>query len=298
LGQVAANKAEELDIPLVFTFHTRYREYSHYFPIPQETFQEFIKEAIDFWIKDYLKRCDHVIVPSKSMQEILTDVYHFDSHVTVLPTGIDLRPYEASSREAVRSRMGWNDDFVIISVGRLASEKNWPTLLEAFAKVHALHLRTRLFLIGDGPESRRLKRLCKQMGIADRVEFSGRLPFDEIPELLKAADLFAFASHTETQGLVTLEAMAAGLAVVAVDAAGTRDVVVDGVDGFLTDDDSQALATAMQRMLDDHQILDAFRKAAHRKATEFEAGKQAQRLIHVYEDVIDSKKSAKARLAV
>lgn len=298
LGQVAANKAEELNIPLIFTFHTRYREYSHYFPIPQETFQEFIKEAIDSWIKDYLKRCDHVIVPSESMRDILTDVYEFDQHVTVVPTGIDLRPHHAVDRNAVRAGRSWKDDFIIISVGRLAAEKNWPTLLQAFAEVLSDHSRARLVLIGDGPDRRKLKRLSQQLGIAPRVDFVGKLPFEEVPIHLNAADLFAFASHTETQGLVTLEAMAAGLPVVAVNAAGTRDVVEHERDGLLTKDDSHALAAAMKRMLDDPGVLDFFRQASMRKAGELEVGRQAKKLIEVYEQVIEAKKARKPSLAV
>jgi glycosyltransferase involved in cell wall biosynthesis len=298
LGQIAANKAEELDIPLVFTFHTRYREYSHYFPIPQETFQEFIKEAIDSWIRDYLKRCDHVIVPSKSMLNILSEVYEFNKPTTVVPTGVDLRPYQSSDRNAVRTRYPWRDDFVIISVGRLAPEKNWPTLLEAFAEVLVHHPHIRLVLIGDGPDSRKLKRLSKRLGIADHVDFLGRLPFEDVPAHLKAADLFAFTSHTETQGLVTLEAMAAGLPVVAVDAAGTHDVVEHEVSGLLTEDNSHAMAAAIKRMLDDPEVLDFFQRASLKRSSELEIGKQAERLIDVYQEVLEAKKGSQIHLAV
>lgn len=297
LGQVAANKADELNVPLVFTFHTRYREYSHYFPIPQETFQEFVKGAIDLWIKDYLKRCDHVVVPSESMQHILNDVYEWDRNVTVVPTGIDLRPYQAIDHDSARARCAWGEGTVIISVGRLAAEKNWPTLLEAFALLLRDHPDIRLVLIGDGPDRRKLKRLSQKLEIASQVEFVGKVPFGETPTYLKAADLFAFPSITETQGLVTLEAMAAGLPVVAVDASGTRDVVDHGEDGLLTDNDSQALAAAMKRMLDDPEVLSYFRQASLRKASELEFVKQAKNMLAVYEEAIAAKHSPKARQA-
>ncbi len=231
LGQIAAGKAEELNLPLVFTFHTRYREYSHYLPIPQEVVQDFIKGAIDLWIQDYIEKCDSIIVPSESMHQVLVENYKIDAPITVLPTGIDLKPYQAADGGPIREQEGWDDQFTVISVGRLASEKNWGMLLEAFAQVNQTHAHTRLVLLGDGPDRRKLEQQAKKLGIAEKVDFKGKVAFEDVPAYLKAADLFAFASNTETQGLVTLEAMAAGLPVVAVDAVGTRDVVVHERDG-------------------------------------------------------------------
>ncbi|MQC26293.1 MAG: glycosyltransferase family 4 protein [Chloroflexi bacterium] len=292
LGQIAANKAQELNIPLVFTFHTRYREYSHYIPIPQDAVQDFLKGAIDLWLKDFIKQCDQIVVPSESMRQVLAEHYDYTDDLTVVPTGIDLRPYGSADGESIRAQHGWQDDIIIVSVGRLASEKNWPTLLEAVAKVHPKHPKLRLVIIGDGPDSRKLKKMPKKLGIADRVNFLGKLPFDAIPSYLKASNLFAFASTTETQGLVTLEAMAAGLPVVAVDAIGTRDVVVHEKDGLLTEDDSAALAAAIDRMLSDPNLLEHYRAASLEKAKSLEFSRQAKKLVKVYEEVIERKKRA------
>src|SRR3990172_1520328 len=225
LGQVAANKGEELKLPLVFTFHTRYRDYSHYFPMPQQAVQGLVRDAIDYWIRDYLKRCDHVVVPSESMRQVLADKYDVKEAITVVPTGIDLRPYLKANGRRVRRERAWGRDFVLISVGRLTPEKGWPTLIKAAAQVMQARPRVRLALVGEGFRQRKFEKLAKELGVAERVEFVGKMPFEEIPNYLKAADLFAFASDSQTQGLVTLEAMAAGLPVVAVDAIGTSDVV-------------------------------------------------------------------------
>lgn len=296
LGQIAANKAEELGVPLVFTFHTRYREYSHYIPLPQDIVQDFVKDAIDLWLKDYIRKCDHVVVPTESMRAVVAEQYDFDKRVTVVPTGIDLRPYKDLQAEPFRKEQGWDEDVVISSVGRLGAEKNWAVLIKAVAKVLDTHPKVRLVIIGEGPERRRLQKLTKSLGIAERVNMIGKVDFDEVPSYLKASDLFAFASTTETQGLVTLEAMAAGLPVVAVDAVGTRDIIEHDKDGLLTSNDSEAIAKAINQLLDHTESYQSFRQASLQKAKSLEFRAQSKKMMAVYEKAIDRKRQQESKL--
>jgi glycosyltransferase involved in cell wall biosynthesis len=296
LGQIAANKAEELGVPLVFTFHTRYREYSHYIPLPQDIVQDFVKDAIDLWLKDYIRKCDHVVVPTESMRAVVAEQYDFDKRVTVVPTGIDLRPYKDLQAEPFRKEQGWDEDVVISSVGRLGAEKNWAVLIKAVAKVLETHPKVRLVIIGEGPERRRLQKLTKSLGIAERVNMIGKVDFDEVPSYLKASDLFAFASTTETQGLVTLEAMAAGLPVVAVDAVGTRDIIEHDKDGLLTSNDSEAIAKAINQLLDHTESYQSFRQASLQKAKSLEFRAQSKKMMAVYEKAIDRKRQQESKL--
>jgi glycosyltransferase involved in cell wall biosynthesis len=291
LGQTAARKAKELNVPLVFTFHTRYQEYSHYIPLPQEVFQDFLKGAIQNWLKDFMRLCQHVVIPSESMKEILIRDYGLRDCYTVIPTGMDLQPYEQADGQAMRSRMGWQNDKVMISVGRLAQEKNWIVLLQAFRKVYQKHPDLRLVLIGEGPQRQELETLAAELGIAERVMFTGELSFADVPSYLKAADLFTFASITETQGLVTMEAMAAGLPVVAVDASGTRDIVEDGKQGFLVPEDAAALAKSMDRVLKSPTLMKRFKRNALRTAKTFAVKTQAEKLVDVYRQAIQDKAS-------
>ena len=287
LGQTAATKAHKLNLPLVFTFHTQYREYSHYIPLPQQVVQDFAKNMIHIWLGEYIKHCHHIIVPSEGMREILVDEYGLTDGYTVIPTGIDLTPYLQLDGQAIRQQRGWGDDKVIISVSRLTQEKNWRTLIKSFA--NALNSRSdlRLVIIGDGPERRDLIQFTQELGIGSQVDFLGKIPFEEIPHYLSAADLFAFASITETQGLVTLEAIAAGLPVVAVDATGTSDIVRNGIEGFITENNSDALANAMVRIFDKPEMVSKFREAALRRAKYFDIRKQAKRLEEVYRIAIE-----------
>jgi glycosyltransferase involved in cell wall biosynthesis len=290
LGQTAARKAEELGLPLVFTFHTQYWEYTHYVPFPQETIQEFLKNAVHKWLRDFLQKCQHIVIPSESMREILVRDYGLQERYTVIPTGIDLEPYQCANRQSLRKEQGWQDETVLISVGRLAPEKNWDTLLHAFARVYPQHSDARLVLIGDGPARGALQSLASELGIAEHVTFTGALPFEEVPCHLKAADLFAFASVTETQGLVTMEAMAAGLPTVAVNASGTRDIVEHGKQGFLVENDADALAKGIEKMLADPERRKRFSNSALKKARTFDINELGKQMMSVYEEAIQDKK--------
>lgn len=289
LGQVAARKAASLKIPLVFTHHTRYREYSHYaFGLPQG----LVKQVIDRWIGDYMTQCQHVVVPSESIKQLLIETYGVTEGITAVPTGIDVANYQQAEAGDVRQRHGWaEDDKILISLGRLAKEKNWQTLITAVAPVIQKHPNVRLVILGEGEEREGLEKLAKNLGVAQRVNLIGTVPFDAVPNYLKAADLFGFASVTETQGLVTLEAMAAGLPIVAVDATGTSDAVTDGEQGLLTTNDSQALSSALLRLLEDEALCHKLAEAAAHKANEFDSEKQAKRLVQVYEQAIEAKKA-------
>jgi 1,2-diacylglycerol 3-alpha-glucosyltransferase len=290
LGQTAARKAAEMDLPLVFTFHTQYWEYTHYIPFPQEMIQDFLKNAVHRWLKEFMQKCQHIIIPSESLKDILVRDYGLHEHYSVIPTGTDLEPFLSADGKALRNEKGWKDETILISVGRLAPEKNWDTLLRAFAKTRAEHPNVRLVLIGDGNARQSLEALAAELGITDQVTFTGALPFDEVPRYLKAADAFAFASVTETQGLVTIEAMAAGLPVVAVDGPGTRDIVEHGKQGFLVENDPAALAKGLHKLLSDPQRVRRFSNNALKKARTFDVNQLGKQLVGVYEQAIQAKK--------
>ena len=277
LGDIAVIKAEEMDLPLVFTFHTRYTEYSHYVPISQS----ITRETILWKLTRYMRRCHHIITPSESITEMLAK-QGITSQVTTIPTGIDLEPFRSADGKALRSLLGWESKKVLVSVGRLAEEKNWLTLLEACARVMHEDREVRLMLVGDGPQREELERRAIELGLTGQVKFSGKVSFEQVPAYLKMGDLFCYASKTETQGLVTLEAMAAGLPVVAVDATGTRDVVVDGVNGWLTEDSSLALAEGIKKMLDGDEGRNHFAENNTQQIQRYDIRLLAQRMVEVY----------------
>jgi glycosyltransferase involved in cell wall biosynthesis len=293
LGRAAVAKSKELDLPLVYTFHTQYSEYTHYFPVPVETIQDLIKDAIENWLGEFMGRCHHIIVPTESMKDIVVEAFGLEGGVTAIPTGIDLAPFERADGAAVRAREGWGDDTVMLSIGRLAPEKNFETLIDATALALQEHPQLRLVLIGDGPSKSNLRQQTEKLGIAERVTFTGKVPFEEIPAYLKATNLFGFASTTETQGLVTMEAMAAGLPVVAVAATGTEDVLDHEVQGLMTENNPVSLATGIVQVLESPENAQNFSREALRTARSLEISTQAERMVAVYEQAIEAKRASK-----
>ncbi|MCA9791436.1 MAG: glycosyltransferase, partial [Candidatus Eremiobacteraeota bacterium] len=163
---------------------------------------------------------------------------------------------------------------------RLAKEKNFDLLLKAVARVGQ---PARLVILGEGEERKSLEKLTVELGIEDRVSLLGVVSHQKVPLYLSAADMFVFASITETQGLVTLEAMASGLPVVAVDASGTRDVVIDGQTGFLTAQEAEPLGAKIEELLGDDQRRAEFASASRQRAGEFSMASQAGKLVEVYQ---------------
>ena len=286
LGETAARKAESLGLPLVFTFHTRYDEYTHYVPFSQG----LTKQIADRWIGNYLEKCQHIITPSDSIRELLIE-NGVEGDITTIPTGIVLKPFRQADGDAIRKERKWGNDTVLISVGRLAKEKSFDTLIEAAAIVMRDHPEVRLAIIGGGLEERSLKKLAQELAVAGRVDFVGTVPYEEVPNYLKAADIFCFASTTETQGLVTMEAMAAGLPIVAVDATGTHDAVTNGKEGLLTENNSKALGQAINEIVSNKELRENLVSGGANRVEWFDIDHQAKRMLEVYDQAAAAKQA-------
>lgn len=288
LGRVAERKSVELGLPLVFTYHTRYSDYSHYVePLPQEN----IKEFIEHWLASFMSACHQVIVPSKSIKDMLLNTYGdaIASYISIVPTGVETARFAGYDYLEARAKLNWPlEQKVLISVGRLAKEKSFDRLLRAFALID--DKKCSLVIVGGGDEKKPLEKLAKELGLGERVKFTGWVTSAELPIYLAAADVFVFASLTETQGLVTLEAMAAGLPIVAVDASGTRDAVVDSC-ALLTADTDLALAKGIDEMMSCSD-LGRVREAAKKRAGEFDVMSQARALVEVYGRAIEAHKAS------
>jgi len=208
--------------------------------------------------------------------------------IAVVPTGIDLARFRPGDRAAVRRRLGVAEgDALVLYVGRLDREKSVDRVLVAFERIASTVAAARLVLVGHGTEAVRLQRLAGSLSVAPRIRFLGVRPHDELAECYQAADVFLFASETETQGLVLAEAAACGLPAVAVDAPGCDEVVRDGDTGILTKSDPAALAeAAIGLLLDPERRRGMARRAREIAEREFDVRLQIDRTMAVYLDAI------------
>ena len=290
LGRTALQYSDHYNIPMVFTYHTRYHDYAHYAdPFPKER----VGELITHWLGHFMSGCHRVVVPSESIKQMVSENYGLNDGVKVVPTGIDFDKFSSVNREKARAERGWpEEETVFVSIGRLAKEKNFDLLIRSVAKLPQ-DLSWRLVVLGEGDERENLETLADELGVASKVDLVGRVPAHKVPDYLAAADIFAFASVTETQGLVTLEAMATGLPVVAVKASGTSDVVESGEQGILTEVDADALAEGLRTVLESDDLQRKFSIKAQEKARLFTPDRQAGLMEEVYREAIDANQQGK-----
>ncbi|MGM0416354.1 MAG: glycosyltransferase [Thermodesulfobacteriota bacterium] len=234
LGSLGLFMARRLDIPAVYTYHTRLEEYAHFVPLPGALFRNLISHAL---IKRFANRCDCVIVPTYSTEEYLR-IIGVKRPIEIQPTGIEyhrFQKYDEGKLSHLRSQFHMGDEQILVSVSRLSNEKNIDFMLDAIATIPTkTSVAFRLFIIGDGHEHQRLQQRLETMGLSEVVTLVGAVPPREIVYWYQVADMFVFTSRSETQGMVILEAMSAGLPVVAVRSSGIDDVVKDGVNGYKT----------------------------------------------------------------
>lgn len=229
LGMTAVRIARRRELPLVFTHHTLYERYTHYVPGDSPAMKRF---AIELATR-YANLSDQVFAPSESIRDLLV-ARGVVAPIEVVPTGVRLEHFATGDGAAARRRAGIpGDAFVVGHLGRLAPEKNLEFLARAVADFVAGDQRAHFLVIGTGPSETAMRAVFARAGLAARLHVLGILQGARLADALHAMDAFAFASLSETQGMVLTEAMAAGLPVVALDAPGVREVVADGVNGRL-----------------------------------------------------------------
>lgn len=278
MGSLGARYARRFGLPLVFTFHTFYHQYTHYVPLPR-----WLTEPLaSLWVRDFSDRCNLIIAPSESARRFLRQI-GVQKPIEVIPTGVDVQRFAGGDPDWLRQRLGLPAESpIVLYAGRLTREKNLDLLLDAFVAVHRKHPQAHLVLTGDGPLRPHLEQRVAVLGLGGHVHFTGALLLERMADCYAGADLFAFASLTETQGLVVLEAMAAGLPVVAVAGPGITDVVDDGTDGILVPPDATALARGLADMLADADRRRAMSRAARIKAEQNSSTAMAARLAEAY----------------
>jgi 1,2-diacylglycerol 3-alpha-glucosyltransferase len=270
-------------IPHVHTYHTFYIRYTHYMPLPKSLSVRGVK-----WItRHFGGRCQRVICPSRQIRdEILS--YNIDFPLDVIPTGIDLERTEDPIPEArIRRAQDLPPERRILTfVGRLGFEKNLGFLVDVAADLTERGYDLSLLFVGDGDARKLIRQTAEGRGIADRVRITGYVPREAVFSYCRVSDLFVFASMTETQGLVLLEAMSTGLPVVAIDAMGVSDLQADEVGGLLSSPDRQEFADKIALLLDNRELYERKRRGAVNKARLWSTDPMTRRLVACYEEAV------------
>jgi 1,2-diacylglycerol 3-alpha-glucosyltransferase len=287
LGHFAMAYRLRSHLPLVFTYHTMIEDYTHYVPLPQGWSR---RRAIDL-SRIYCNASDHVIAPTPAVEKRLRQ-YRVNSPISVIPTGIDIDIIDHVQPGNFREQYNIPQDVPLLAyAGRIAKEKNIPRLLSSFREIVKKEPDTHMLLIGGGPYDTEVQKYITENNLDSRVKMTGFVPREQLIAGLKEADLFVFASVTETQGLVIGEAMACNLPTVAVTADATMDLIDNGCEGLLTSDNDGEIADAAIELIRNKNKAAEMGVAARARVETISARKCTERLIDIYHRVISNSPS-------
>ena len=240
--------ARAVRVPCIETYHTFFEEYlHHYAPFLPRPLGRMLVRA---FTRSQARGVDALITPSEPVREVLL-AYGVAAPIHVLPTGLPADRFQSGDGRGFRELAGLPPERpLLLYVGRIAFEKNIEFLIESFALVKRAYPRAMLVIAGEGPAEDALRRLATKLGLDADVRFVGYLDRDSaLLDCYAAADAFVFASRTETQGLVLLEAMAQGAPIISTASLGTRSVLKPECGAIVVPERHEDFAAAALRVL-------------------------------------------------
>lgn len=283
---VGVAAARRLNVPTIETYHTFFEEYlHHYLPLLPAPVTRAVARGFS---RRQCNAVDAVVAPSSQLAEVLAG-YGVTRPIHTIPTGLRLEELAGGDGNVFRAQYGIHGTRpVMLLVGRVAHEKNIAFLLRVLGEVRRSVAGVLFVIAGEGPAKHSLRRAAADAGLMDNVLFVGYL--DRRGPLLdcyRAADVFVFASRTETQGLVLLESLALGVPVVSTAVLGTKEVLDEAAGAVVVREDVAEFAAAVVRILSEPRLR-ADLAGAGRKFVEqrWSSRETAKRLLALYEEVV------------
>lgn len=283
MGWMGYTKALLGRTPMVFTHHTLWEEYAHYLKVvPLKVGRWVGKQLCDF----YFRRARAVVMPSQEVAQAILP--RLRCPYRVIPTGISCQDLQNGDAHKARQELQLDsEDGLFLYVGRMGKEKSIDFLLKAFRDYRRAGGRSHFALIGGGPELEGLKRMTHELGIQQHCHFIGYRQRDRLKDYLAAARIFLFASQTETQGLVLLEAAAAGVPVVAVRATGVNEAVEPDGSGLLTSPGNlEEFTAALSKVDQDRGLRRSLSERARHWAEGFSDHEMSRKMADLYRSLL------------
>lgn len=295
IGILARLLAKQFDIPLVHTYHTLYEDYTHY--ITHGYFDKSSKKIVEYLTKFYCdKTANELIVPTNKIYKLFKEKYDFKKNIHIVPTGIEVDRFytenvDKSYVQTLKKKLKLQKkDFVILFVGRLASEKNVEFLLNAEQKLIKKHSNIKLLIVGDGPDKEKYEEMANDLNISKNVIFNGKAAWEEMPFYYHCADIFATASTTETQGLTVIEAMAAGVVPLCIKDESFLGTVTHELNGLIFNNEEEYISRVLS-LYDNSSLLQKYNKQARIQAEHCSSASYAERVLEVYKRAIIDKEA-------
>lgn len=299
LGIFGRIMARELKIPMVHTYHTIYEDYTHYL-----THNRIIDKRAKAFARVFTRVCcnhvEQVIVPTSKVKRLLLE-YNVNRDISVVPTGVNLQKfnkdlYPPADIGKAKKEIGVNEtDKVLLYIGRISREKNIDEIIDAMPIYMKDKSNVKLVLIGGGPDFEWLKQKAKDYGLEERIIFTGPRPWDKIGLYYQIGDVFVSGSTSETQGLTYIEAMSAGLPVVAREDKCLEDILDIGKNGYSFTNQEEFLK-ALDIVLFDPMAKD-FGEHSRNKMKKYSTEEFGKSIELVYEEVMKRDEIMKQREA-
>ena len=294
-GRLALRYCRPKQIPVIFTNHTRYDLYAQArLPLmPVEVSQSMLQA----YMPDFCSAVDLVISPSPGMEKILRQ-YGVEGQVEVVPNGVDLHRFHIA-KPLSRAEFGYSDDdILLVYAGRIAPEKNLEFLLQSFAGVSRIIPNVHLLIVGGGQKEHEepLKMLPGELGIQERVHFTGMIPYDKLPSYLAMCNVFVTTSVTEVHPLSVIEAMATGLPIMGIDSPGVGDSVVDGESGLLSTEDAASYTAKLTYLCLDGELQKKMGAAARVASEQYSIERTTKIMLQHYSRLTQNTKPLKQSL--
>ena len=282
---------EALNIPVVYTYHTMWADYSHYVnPINSTAIDGLIKKAITRISKFYGDKSAELIVPSIKTKEAL-EKYGLHKNMHIIPTGLELDKFDPKNKDdklinQIKEKYGIKDQFIVTFLGRIAKEKSIDVLIDAMKEIVKENDNILCLIVGGGPYLDELKELVKDDQIEKYIIFTGSKPSQEVPSYYHLSNVFVSASVTETQGLTYIEAMASGIPAVARYDQNLENVIIDGVNGYFFKETNELVSILLNMMNSDCSKM---AREAYLHAMKFSSEVFYEKVIDVYKLAIKQK---------
>jgi len=278
LGLIVARAKK---IPYVFTYYTRWNHFTHYF-LKGKIVNSKIVERVS---RMFCNRCDCVIAPAPKIKDELIS-FGVKKPIVVIPSGVDIDKFRKQQKGYLRKKLSIENGKILLYVGRLEKEKSVDFLIKAFKLTHDKDPQANLVLVGDGKMKKSLEQEAQALGIRENVYFTGLISYREMNKVYADAEIFVFASTTETQGMVILEALASGLPVVAINDSVYDGIVKDKVNGILVDNTVEEFAQACLEIISNPSYRKKLSDSAVETMQEFSLSQTVQSFEKLYEKLI------------
>lgn len=283
--QFALRISRKTGAPIVHTYHTLYEHYVTYV-IPSRRLGKFLVRILS---RKRLKKTEVLVAPTHKVEDALQR-YGMHNDITVVPTGIDLKKHHErltpDQRREKRRSLGIEDEHsVLINLGRLGEEKNIDELLELFAKSSEENSSLRFLIVGDGPAKETLEKRADELGVSDKVIFTGMVPPEKVQEYYQLGDIFVSASTSETQGLTYIEAAANGLPLLCRQDKCLEDVIMQGENGYEYEDEDDFFE-CIHMIMQDPAWVDKAGKRSEEIAASFDKQAFGDAIEKIYESIV------------